>query len=83
MPLTIEELAAEQGRDENLVLLRIWIEKALTPTPIELEGQPAAIRTDAGMRKNLFLRDNIIGLVAEPFSGFRVLVPHSILDPVL
>ena len=73
----------EQRRDDNLLLVRSWLDHAITPTPQELEGQSAAICTFAAMRDNLFIRDNVLGKVEEPFSGFRVLVPHSLVDRVM
>ena len=82
-PLTREEIGVEQRHDDNLLLVRSWLDHTITPTPQELEGQSAAICTYATMRENLFLRDNVLGLVEEPFSGFRVLVAHSLVDRVL
>ena len=35
------------------------------------------------MRENISLRDNLLGLVEEPFTEFRVLVPYSLVDRVL
>ena len=35
------------------------------------------------MRDNIYLRDNLLGLVEEPFTGFRVLVPYSLVDRIL
>ena len=44
---------------------------------------PEAIRTYAELRKDIYVRDNILGIVEEPFTGFRVLVPHALVDKVL
>ena len=80
--LTIEEFVVEQRRNDTLLLIRTRIKIPLTLSPLELEVQPAAIRIYAAMRDNLFLRDNILGLVEDPFTGFRVLVPNSLVDRV-
>ena len=58
-PLPIEEIGAEERRDENLLLVRNWIEKMLTLTPLQLEGQPPAIRTYAAMREYILSRQYI------------------------
>ena len=67
-PLTIEVIGQELRRDANLTIVHICIENTLVPTSIELEGHPYAIRTNAAMRENLYLRDNLLGLVEEPFT---------------
>ena len=66
-----------------MTIVRTWIENTLVPTSIELEGHSSAIRTYAAMRENIYLRDNLLGLVEEPFTGFRVLVEYSLVDRVL
>ena len=82
-PLTIDEIGVEQRRDDTLPRVRSWLDHPITPTPQELAGQSAPICTYAAMRENLFLRDNVLVLVEEPFSGFRVLVSHSLVHRVL
>ena len=63
----LEEISLEQGRDENLILMREWIEAVRAHTPEELEGLPEASRTYAELRKDIYIRDNTLGVVEEPF----------------
>ena len=42
-----------------------------------------AIRTFADLRKHIYVRDNILGIVNETFTGFPFLIPHAIVDKVL
>ena len=82
-PHTLEEISSEQCREENIWIVRECIDPIKAPTVEELGGLPETRRIYADILANIYIRGNILGIVEEPYTGFKVLVPHSLVDKVL
>ncbi|KAF0153184.1 MAG: hypothetical protein FD188_3384, partial [Ignavibacteria bacterium] len=82
--LSVDQIIIEQQNDQDLSVIRNWLENQIKPNLELLEGQSEYFRAIIQYFDNLQIRENVLGIFdPETLVSFRILVPHSLVEQVI